>query len=482
MPPRSLLPFYGAIGTLLALVAVGLMAHDPNTPPAVGEREATAIAIDAYTYGYPLVMMEMTRRVMTNVATPEAFLAPMGQFAHQRQLPSLRDVPLMRGAPNPDLLFSTAWVDVSKEPCIITLPDFKKRFYLINIVDAWSSVVGSPGQRTLGNRPPRIAITGPDWKGQLPQGIKEYRCTTGYAWIIGQIYANPRDLREVATLQNQMQLTTLSQEENPYLPPPGPGTVDPNIDMTTPVRDQVSALPPEVFFKMLSVLLIQNPPICEAPLLQELEKIGFLVGEEFDLDALEQNGDIDPTAAKAFRAAPKQALEDIRGFFGKTSNLDNGWTTSTRTGVYLGNYLQRATIAFYGLGANRAEDTLFPQTQFDAAGEALSGQNRYRLHFPKGKFPPVQGFWSLTLYGEDTALAPNSPGRSSLTSRDSMRLNSDGSFDLLIQHAPPAMTSNWLPAPAGPFTLVFRLYNPKTPAIEGSWTLPPLAKEGAATR
>ncbi len=474
--PRSLSPLISVFFMLLTLAVGGMLLRETEPPPAVGEREALDIAVDAYTYGYPLVMMEMTRRIMTNVEAPETFRAPMGQFAHQRQLPSLNDSPLWKGAPNPDLLFSTAWIDLDNGPYILELPDFQKRFYLFNILDAWSSVVGSPGQRTLGGKPPRIAITGPNWKGNLPPDVKVYRCPTRYAWIIGQIQATPREVRLVNTLQDRIRLHTLAEEENPYLLPPPPPPVDPNLDMSTPVRDQVAALSPEQYFKLLAQLLILNPPCCEIALQQELEKIGFYVGEEFDLEELEANGEIDPAVARAFREAPTVALEQIRTFFGKTSLFENGWTTSTRTGVYLSNFYQRATIAYYGLGANRPEDTLFPQTRLDGNGQPLDGQYAYRMHFKKGKFPPVHGFWSISVYTEEGTFVPNPLNRTSLTSRDPMRLNPDGTFDLIISHHPPPNTSNWVPAPPGPFTVVFRMYLPKERAIEGAWNPPPIQR------
>src|SRR3954471_16862868 len=198
-------------------------------------------AVEAYIYGYPLVTMEMTRRVITNVAAPEGTHAPMGQFIRMRQYPdaSFRDVT----APNAVTLYTTAFIDVGKEPWVLSIPDMRGRYFMFPMLDGWTNVFQVPGTRTTGTGAQTYAITGPGWSGTLPPGVVEYKAPTGIVWILGRIYCTgtPEDYAAVHALQDACQLVPLSAYGKAYTPPGG--QADPAVDMKTAVREQVNRMP-----------------------------------------------------------------------------------------------------------------------------------------------------------------------------------------------------------------------------------------------
>jgi hypothetical protein len=439
------------------------------------EAEARALAIEGYVYAYPLVTMEMTRRIMTNVASPEGTRAPMGQFVRARTYPdaSFRDVT----APNADTLYTTAWIDVSKEPWILSLPDMKGRYFLFPMLDGWTNVFQVPGKRTTGTKAQKYAITGPGWSGTLPEGVTEYKSPTGMVWILGRIYSTgtPQDYKDVHALQDQVSVVPLAAYGKPYTPEPG--NVDPAIDMKTAVREQVNAMDAAAYFKLFAELLKTNPPTGEdAPIAAKLAKIGVVPGQDFDAAKLE------PAVAKGLAGAPKPAQELIMGWLkagiaAGDLKLENGWLFTTRTGLYGTSYLQRALITAIGLGANRPQDAVYPTSEGPDVLKKYSGDKKYVMRFAKGGLPPVDGFWSLTMYDKDYFFVANPLNRYTLSQRNKLKTNADGSVDLLIQHESPGRDkeSNWLPAPKDEFILMMRLYWPKEKPpsiIDGSWKIP----------
>ncbi len=228
------------VWTVAAALALGLSAAHARADAPLSEEDATKIATDAYVYGYPLVTMEMTRRVMTNAAQPKDNHAPMGQFFDARTYPdaAFRDVT----APNADTLYSTAWLDLSKEPYVLSIPDEGDRYYLMPMLSGWTDVFQVPGKRTTGDKAQTYAITGPNWKGDLPDGVKELKSPTSMVWILGRTYCTgtPEDYKAVHEIQDKYKLVPLSAYGKDYTPPKG--TVDPKIDMKTPVREQVNGM------------------------------------------------------------------------------------------------------------------------------------------------------------------------------------------------------------------------------------------------
>jgi hypothetical protein len=461
----------GFILMLIALCASRASAQPAAATPLSGD-EATAIATDAYIYGYPLVTMEYTRRVLTNVAEAGTggLNAPMGQLARSRSYPTAA----FRGvtAPNADTLYTNAWIDLSKEPYVLSLPDAHGRYYLFPMLDAWTTVFQVPGKRTTGTGPQTYAITGPGWTGTLPAGVTEYKSPTNMVWILGRIYCTgtPADYAAVHKMQDEISLVPLSSYGKPYSPPPG--TVDPNIDTKTAVRDQVNALDVAAYFNLMAQLMKDNPPTAEdAPMVAKIAKIGIVPGQPFDITKLS------PDAQNAVKAVPKTAAGKTMGYFNEAGKKENSWTFFTKTGIYGTDYLDRAFVTAIGLGANRPQDAVYPTSVVDADGKPYSGANKYVMHFDKGALPPADGFWSLTMYDAQYFFVDNPLNRYTLSARNKLKKNADGSVDLYLQHEDPgkAKESNWLPAPADKFVLMLRLYWPKeTPPslLDGTWTIP----------
>jgi len=458
-----------------AKVEVEAKAAAKAAEAAAREAEALALATEAYVYAYPLVTMEMTRRIMTNVAAPEGTRAPMGQFVRLREYPSakFRDVT----APNADTLYTTAWINVSKEPWIVSIPDMKGRYFLFPMLDGWTNVFQVPGKRTTGTKAQKYAITGPGWTGTLPVGVTEYKSPTSLVWILGRIYCTgtSTDYKAVHALQDRVSLVPLSSYGKPYKPEPG--EVNSAIDMKTAVRDQVNAMQGAAYFKLFAELVKTNPPAAEdASMVAKLAKIGIVPGQDFDADKLK------PAIAKGIAGAPKPAQELIMGWLkagiaAGDLKLEHGWLFTTKTGLYGTSYLQRALITAIGLGANRPQDAVYPTSEGPDIIKKYSGEKKYVMRFEKNQLPPVDGFWSLTMYDAGYFFVDNPLNRYTLSQRNKLKTNADGSIDLYIQHESPGKgkDSNWLPAPKDRFILMMRLYWPKEKPpsiIDSTWKIP----------
>lgn len=459
---------------LATLVAFSLSC--PCSGQSLTPAEAQAIAEDAYVYGYSLISVEMTRKVMTNVPKVEGKHSPMGQFANLREYPTaaFRDVT----APNADTLYSNAFVDVSKEPWIVSWPDMGDRYYVWEFYDAWVPVIFDPGSRITGQKAQTYAITGPGWSGTLPEGVKELKSPTSTVWILARTYCTgtPEDYKAVWALQDQYKLYPLSSWGEEYDPPAG--KVDPSIDMKTAVRDQVNALDAEQYFGWMADLMKNNPPAAEdAPIVGRMAKIGIVPGKEFDL------GKLDPEVAKAVEAAPKAAWAKIDAYTAKSGEVQDGWLVNLKVGHYGTDYMARAWLSAFGIPANAPKDAVYPVGLTDADGEPLdASQHDYVIHFAsESDLPPAEGFWSLTMYDDQYFFIPNPLNRYTLSERNTLKKNADGSIDLYLQKGNPGpdKESNWLPAPDGKFIPMFRLYWPreKSPSVlDGSWW-PPVIKK-----
>jgi hypothetical protein len=460
--------------TLLAGSSGGTLARAEWGELNLGEGvEEFWLATDAYIYGYPLVTMEMTRRVITNVSRPAGTKAPMGQIIKLREYPnaSFRDVT----APNADTLYTTAFIDVGQEPWVMSIPDMKGRYALFPLLDGWTTVFQVPGKRTTGTGAQNYAITGPGWKGVLPAGVREYKSPTSIVWLLGRIYCTgtPEDYKAVHELQDQCKLVPLNAYGKPYTPPEG--KVDPSIDMKTAVRDQVNRMDTKEYFTLLAQLMKTNPPAAaDAPEVARFSRIGLVAGKDFDASKLR---------ADLVKRIPEIGFDRIMAQFKINKDVKdiNGWGFTTKTGIYGTDYLMRALVTAIGLGANRPQDAVYPTSLKDAEGNAYDGASKYVMRFAKGRLPPVRGFWSLTMYNDKYFFVDNPINRYSISARQNLKSNPDGSTDLYIQKDSPGpdKESNWLPAPAGKFVLMLRLYWPSesSPSIlNGSWTIPPVRK------
>lgn len=457
--------------TVLAVIVAGAPAMAQHGAK-LAESEAVAIGTEAYIYGYPLVTMEMTRRVLTNVAAPEGTKAPMGQFSNAREYPTAEFKAVT--APNADTLYSQAWLDLSKEPYVLSIPDEGDRYYLMPMLSGWTDVFQVPGKRTTGDKAQTYLISGPGWTGKVPAGIKQLKAPTNMVWILGRTYCTgtPEDYQAVHAIQDKYSVVPLSAYGTPYTPPPG--KVDPTIDMKTAVRDQVDSMSAGDYFKLLAALMRDNPPAkADAPMVAKMRKLGIEPGKDFDIAKL------DPGVAKALGAVPKAGTERIMGEFKKVGTFVNGWGIFLKTGLYGTQYAERAFITAIGLGANRPQDAVYPTSEADAEGKPYSGANKYVMHFKKGETPPVNGFWSLTMYNAEYFFVANPLNRYTLSPRNALKYNTDGSLDLYLQadNPGPEKESNWLPAPKDRFIPMMRLYWPKEKApsiLNGTWKPPAL--------
>jgi len=433
-----------------------------------------AIASEAYIYGYPLVTMEMTRRVMTNVAKPEGTRAPQGQIIKLRAYPdaTFRDVT----APNADTLYTTSFFDVGDEPWVLSIPDMKGRYFLLPFLSGWTDVFQVPGTRTTGTQAQTFLVTGPNWSGTVPTGMSQLKAPTSIVWVLGRIYCTgtPEDYAAVHALQDQFKLQPLSTHGKEYVPPAG--KVDPAIDMKTPVRDQVNDLSTVEYFTLLAELLKRNPPsAADAPALEKFARIGLVPGQDFDPKFVESRWE-----AHLPKLAQSRILLHFMSRDGDMSRV-NGWTYTTKAGVYGTNYLQRALVTYIGLGANRPQDAVYPTSLKSSLLTSYEGTNKYTIRFEKGQLPPVKGFWSLTMYDEDMFFVANPINRYSMSNRTNPKFEDDGSLVIYIQNESPGADkeANWLPAPKGKFSLMLRLYWPDEnhpSIIDGSWVIPPVKR------
>ncbi|MHB2170085.1 DUF1254 domain-containing protein [Alsobacter sp. R-9] len=454
-----------------ALSAGAARAFDDPFAAVVEAGEDFAIASDAYVYGYPLVTMEMTRRIVSNVDKAEGTRAPMGTLIKLRQYPdaTFRDVT----APNADTLYTTAFFDVSDEPWVLQQPDMKGRYFLLPFLSGWTDVFQVPGKRTTGTGPKTFLVTGPGWKGKVPDGMVQLASPTGLVWLLGRIYCTgtKEDYAEVHALQDQFKLQPLSTWGGSYTPPV---KVDPSVDMKTAVRDQVNRMTAAEYFTLLAELMKKNPPAAaDAPALTRFAKIGLVPGKSFDPQFVDRRWD---------KRLPELSFARIMLHF-KSGDLTkaNGWAYTTKAGTYGTNYLQRALITAIGLGANRPQDAVYPTSLKPSILESYDGKNKYVMRFRKGQLPPVRGFWSLTMYDENFFFIANPINRYSMSLRTNPKIDPDGSLTIYIQNEDPGpdKQANWLPAPKGKFHLMLRLYwpNEKDPSIiDGSWKPPAVVK------
>lgn len=439
------------------------------TPQMTSVDEATAfdIAVEGYTFLYPLLLMETTRRQTINVerAGEVPLRAPVGAFAHAPVFPRADYRDVVR--PNFDTLYSAAWLDLSEEPQILSVPAAGDNYYLLPMYDMWGEVFACPGTRTTGGEAHEFAIVGPGWSGELPAGVRRYDAPTSFVWIIGRTEASPATYEKVHAFQAGLTVRPLSASGTE--PSAVTGRHDPSVDDKTPPLRQVFAMDAAQFFATAAELLQKYPPhFQDYPMLDRLARIGFRAGEPFDLSQA------DPVVQAAMAQAVPAAQKKVRDRQTALGAQVNGWRVMAASmGNYGTNYMARACVELIGLGANLPEDAIYPVAFLDAQGQPFTGARRYVWHLEKDELPPVRAFWSLTLYDDEGFQVANELDRFAIGDRDELQFGSDGSLDILIQHERPETgTSNWLPAPEGSFNLCARLYYPKAKALDGTWAPP----------
>ncbi len=459
-----------SLGLALSLFTTRL----PGAPAPVTADEAKEIALDTYLYAYPLLLMDVTRKVQSNTELPDTKTkhAPMNQFYHAPEFPDAAFTDVVRA--NADTLYSFLWFDVSKEPLVIDVPDSGGRYYLLPMLDMWTDIFASPGKRTSGTGPQTYTLTGPGWRGTLPKGTTEIKAPTATGWMIGRTQTDgKKDYAAVHQFQAGLKAVPLSAWGKKGWPPPK-GKVDPQQDMSAPV-EQVAKMSAAEFFAGFAELMKANPPHAnDYPILQQMERLGIVPGKSFDLSKAS------PDVRAALAAAPAVGQAKILAYAPHAAALVNDWAMiMSPVGTYGTDYLKRAFIAFFGLGANVVEDAIYPSAMVDAHGKPLfQSSEKYVLHLEKDQIPPVRAFWSLTMYNDKQFFADNPINRYAIGDRDDLKFNANGSLDLYIQRESPGADkeSNWLPAPKeGGFSLTLRLYWPKSNVLDGTWQ-PPAVK------
>lgn len=468
-----------ASGALVAASALGSatgvdVAHAQAavTQSAITEHEAHAIAVDAYLYFYPLISMDITRRVAINVEPGKRpGFGPANMFNSFTAFPTADFKSVVR--PNFDTLYSSAFLDMTKEPVIVSAPDTDGRYYLLPMLDMWSDVFASPGWRTTGTRAANFLVTPPGWTGTVPSGMTRIDAPTPNVWVLGRTKTDgPSDYDAVHKIQAGYKITPLSQWGKPPVSPTV--TIDRSVDMKTPPKTQVDTMPADKFFAYAAELLKAIPPhITDQPMIAQLKKIGFEPGKSYDV------GGLNPATRNALASAPEDAKQLMAWKMPTIARVANHWSMNTDTmGVYGNYYLKRALVAQQGLGANLPEDAIYPLNLGDENGRPLDGANKYALHFDKGDMPPANAFWSVTLYDLQGFQVANSLNRFAVSSWMPFKHNADGSLDLYFQNENPGADkeANWLPAPQAPFNLTMRLYAPRSEALTGKWNPPPVMR------
>jgi len=426
------------------------------------------IAEDIYIYGYPLLVMDVMKRMHTATPRPSLHSAPVNQFAHRRFIPGPQDRDSVY--PNVDCLQSRAWLDLSREPVVLRIPR-NQRYYLFSFFSNWYEVFDSSSPRTTKADGCHLAFVSPAWNGKLPAGLKKILAPTECVWIDGLIDVDgAEDIQMVNRLQDQFHLAPLSEWSTPPASHSGPYRID--VDHHTPAQEQVARLDARAFFTRLARLLRQCPrAACDAEIMERGERIGFRPSEELMFDTLP---DTTKEAMHSAVAAARLRIDHVAQITETTAGAVNNWRLRVHPGRYGTSHIARAAALRSFAPSALADDLVCFHTSVDREGEELNGSCRYRIHFSQDRVPPVNAFWSMTLYGSRHHLAQNGIQRHAVGSRYRLKLHEDSSLYIYVQHDWPGESRdcNWLPAPKESFSLALRMYWPKPHVVTGEWQPP----------
>ena len=421
--------------------------------------ESIVLGAEAYIYGYPLVIMDVTR------ANSALSIGPENELRRVRKFPDASFKDVVR--PNVDTLYTTAFIDMAQGPWVFEMAPNTQRYEVMPFMDAWTNVFAAPGTRVTGTAGGKYLLVGPQWTGATPANLTLLRSPTQMVWLIGRTQTNAAsDYPLVHQLQDGLQLHHLTDWQAGVASAPKPWQAAKS--QPTPPRDQMQGLSTADFFARLAALMVSNPPsAADGPMMAKLKRLGLTHGQAPHWT----NADRWSLSLGRWIADRKVGQE-----LDEPKNLVQGWSTPPAVlGNYGTSYNIRAVVAMVGLGANLPEDAMYPSARVDSAGQPLNGRHRYRLHFAAHALPPVHAFWSVTAYGADDFLIDNTSQRYALGDRDALTYNPDGSLDLWIQSTSPtgAAAGNWLPVKDGKaFLLNARLYYPKTAALTAAWGMP----------
>jgi hypothetical protein len=458
------------VGGVTVLPALHFSAA--HAQAGVSPEEARAIAKEAYVYGFPIVdNYRIQHAYWVDKATPE-YKAPWNQIWNSARVYTPADTAIQ--TPNSDTPYSFVGADLRSEPLVLTVPAMEKeRYFSVQLIDYYTFNFDYIGTRTSGNGGGSFLLAGPGWKGDAPKGVeKVFRCETELAFPTyrTQLF-DPSDIENVKKVQAGYKVQPLSA----FLGQPAPKAA-PAIDFIKPLTPAEEKTSPQ-FFNILNFVLQFCPTVpSEEALMARLAKIGVGAGKTFDASKLspEMKTAIEQGMADAWVALAglKKDVEE-----GKVSSGD---VFGTRQ--YLkGNYLYRMGAAVLGIYGNSKQEAMYPAYYVDAAKQKLNGANRYTLRFAPGQLPPVNAFWSLTMYDEPQSLLVANPLNRYLINSPmlpQLKRDADGGLTLMIQNESPGKDkeANWLPGPKGPFSMIMRLYWPKEAATDGKWEQPPLQR------
>ncbi|MGD8607679.1 MAG: DUF1254 domain-containing protein [Myxococcales bacterium] len=438
--------------------------------------DATAIAEEAYIYAYPMMESYRTLYVQAIDRTGPGYRGPFNELTHERELlgPQFEDIV----RPNNDTLYSMAWLDLRAQPIVLSVPAVEDRYYSVQLIDMFTHNFAYIGTRTTGTAAGRYVIAGPGWKDSKPDGTDAVlRSESHFVYcIIRTEVRGPGDLSAVAALQDRYRLTPLNVFLGYSNAPAAPGITFPSY-----VARKVQSA---AFIDLFDFLLTQ---VVVVPRERELMERFALIGIE--PGALSASLSLSPELRHAIDAGVGQGImaitnaaqhpESVAGVIVRSKGGWSGIDGLFGNGESMrGKYLARAVAAMVGLYGNDFEEAYYPMADADESGEPLDGsQHRYVIHFERNQIPPVNGFWSLTMYGlPDQLMVENPIHRYSIGDRSDLRYGADGSLTIYVQHGAPGSSerSNWLPAPDGPFSLQLRMYLPKSEASDPLYLPPPV--------
>lgn len=456
------------VGALALAAPVPLHCQDAPSTDKVREEQAYTLGTAAYLWGF--TMNELYRVRSVHLAKPGN---TVNRFDHLRVLmtPELaRKVGVVRA--NSATLYSAAWLDLSVEPIILEFPAIADRYFTFNYVDYFQHNENISNV-TVGRKGGAYAFVGPNWKGALPDNIHRVNVASDTVWIIGRTEVKgPDDVKNVNTLQDRYSLTSLREWVE--------GRRNTSGQNAYPQWPAYEASNPLNFFALLNEGLKHNPPQgVDLVTLGLFETLNIGPNKIFDPAKLDT-----ATAAglkRALEIGPQILTADFKARVGK---LINGWQITTELGSWQTpdtdqvDFVRRSAIAKEAQPGQHSSEAMFPFTFSDSDGQPLTGTNRYVLRFAKGKLPPVNAFWSVTLYDAEGFVIENPILRYQIGTYDNLKLDPDGSTAIYIQRDSPGKDKggNWLPAPDGPFNLTMRLYNPRPEAITLDWTPPPVER------
>jgi hypothetical protein len=463
-----------AFAAITATTAKSVPVTAQTTADRPGFFKAKDIAEAGYIFGLPIVM---NYGVMYEYAVDRnsgQFKAPFNQIKNEPNVFTYKDTAIV--TPNSDTPYSFVWMDLRAEPVVLSVPAVDpKRYYSVMLCDGNTYNYGYIGTRATGSEAGDYMVVGPKWQGATPPGIKKvFRSSTdlSVAGYRTQLF-NADDIDNVKKVQAGYKVQMLSAYLNQPPPPPAPVIDFPKIDKELVKKN---------FFDYLDFALQFSPPQeNEKEIRAQLARIGIGPGKTLNFKDLSVEDKLE--IGLGMKEGDRK-VEDAVANLGKAIN---GWRVASVPGDnthYNGDWLKRAVAAQAGIYGNDAVEAMYPLTRADAEGQPLDGsKHKYTLTFPKDQQPPVNSFWSLTMYDGKTQLLIENPINRYLINSPmtpAMKTDADGSLTLYIQNKSPGADkeANWLPAPDGPIYMVMRLYWPKTtppsilPAGEGTWKPP----------